>query len=88
MKLISRQTDTEDLSTTTKAHLGLLLYIFRDLDDKLFSIGGEKSIGRGLFDVIEVEINKGEELQWKVDFPNFGEAASSWIKEFHNQLNS
>lgn len=85
MRLKISNTDTE-----TKAQLGLLLYILRDLNDKLFSVGGEKSIGRGLFDVLGVQIAGRDDFNCTIDFSkkdfNWGDASKSWIAEFHNQL--
>lgn len=76
--------------TETKSHLGLLLYILRDLNDKLFSIGGEKSIGRGLFDVLKVQVDGRNDFNCLIDFSkkdfNWGDAPKAWIAEFHNQL--
>lgn len=74
----------------TQAQLGLLVFVFRDLNDKLFSIGGEKSIGRGLFDVREMKINGRDEFEGTIDFEKIeecGERPLKWIKEFHNQIN-
>lgn len=87
MKLqISKGFENSEIPSVTQAHLGLLIFILRDLNDKLFSIGGEKAIGRGLFDVLEIKINRGKEQEWKINMENLDKVPSSWIKEFHNQI--